>query len=178
MAKFLENELVLDAHYDAKRSRHYLNGHLSVLHCHHYLTLYTQLAEDVEFVDGRKLLADVAEDSFYRVLKDYFANHNLTELHKRVAIAEQYFGAMGLGQMKVKFVGHESGEVELLHSHLDEGWVKKWGETDKPINHVGRGYIAAMFALLNEMPRGSYVVNEVQSLAQGADVSIFNVVMK
>ena len=32
--------------FDDKSYRHYMNGHESVLHCHHYMTLTTKMAED------------------------------------------------------------------------------------------------------------------------------------
>ena len=45
-------EFEIDHRFDPVKNRHYLNGFCSVLHCHHYATLYTQLADDaVDFED-------------------------------------------------------------------------------------------------------------------------------
>ena len=178
MARFIETELTLDHRYDPKTSRHYLNDQLSVLHCHHYATLYSQLADDVEFVDGKKLLADVAEDTFYSVLKDYYETNFVESVEDKIIIAEQYYAATGLGQMNVLFLGHESAEVELLHSHVDEGWIKKWGKRQAPVNFITQGYIAALISLVNNKSVKNYTVIEEESIVSGAERSLFKAVLQ
>ena len=93
-----------------------------------------------------KLLAEAAEDSFFQVLSDYFRQHHIEDVADRISIAEQYYAAVGVGKMEVKCAGPESGEVELVYSHVDQGWIKKWGNHTKPINFITWGYIAALFA--------------------------------
>ena len=41
-------EWVLDHHFDRESCRHTVNGLSSVLHCHHYASLYCQLADDAD----------------------------------------------------------------------------------------------------------------------------------
>ncbi|MBN1292966.1 MAG: hypothetical protein JXB48_14085 [Candidatus Latescibacteria bacterium] len=178
MARFIETELTLDHQYDPKTSRHYLNNQLSVLHCHHYATLYSQLADDVEFVDGKKLLADVAEDTFYSVLQEYFDANSIVTVNDKISIAEQYFAATGLGQMNVVYLGHESAEVELVHSHVDEGWIKKWGKRQAPVNFITQGYIAALVSLVNNKSTKNYQVIEEESIVSGAKRSLFKAVLQ
>jgi hypothetical protein len=178
MARFIETELILDHRYDPKASRHYLNNQLSVLHCHHYATLYSQLADDLEFVDGKKLLADIAEETFYSILQDYYNTNSIEALEDKIIIAEQYFAATGLGQMNVVYIGHESAKIELVHSHVDEGWIKKWGKRQAPVNFIAQGYIAALVSLANSKPAKNYQVTEEESIVSGAERSLFKVVLQ
>ena len=176
MTQFKQTELQLDHQVDTGTWRHYLNGTLTVLHCHHYATLYSQLADDCELLDAKKLLAECAEDAFLPVLADYFAQEGIDAVKDRIAIAEEYFAAYGLGKMTVVCAGSESGEVVLEHSHVDEGWIKKWDRRDAPVNFIGCGYIAAVFAAVFDRPARSFDVCEVQSIVSGAECSRFTVV--
>lgn len=172
MSKFKETTLILDKKFDSKSCRHFLNDQLTVMHCHHYSTLYTQLAIDSEETE---LLKSVAEESFYKALTDYLSKHDICDLESRIDIACQYYAAVGLGKMRVVYLGTESGKVELLASHLDKGWMKKWGKSDQPVNYIGTGYISGMFAAILDCPLGTYKTREMQSIAMGAETSIFNV---
>ena len=178
MAVMKKTEIVLDHKFDSRTCRHTLNGFVSVLHCHHYATLYCQLADDCGMLDGKKLLAECAEDTFVDVLRGYYQEHAVTDVADRIAIAEQCYTAAGLGKMHVTCAGAESGEVDLLHSHVDEGWIKKWGQRDKPVNFITSGYVAALFSAVFDQPVRTYVVNEIASLVSGAERSKFTVVCK
>lgn len=172
MAHFLTNELVLDKTFDNKSKRHYLNGFNIVLHCHHYSTLYTQLALDAKETD---LLAEVAEETFEKLLESYFDEHDIESMDEKIDIAEQYFAAIGLGNMKVKFIGNNSAEVVLLASHLDGGWLKKFGKSDKPVNYISAGYITALVSNVLELPIKTFKAVENNSIAMGDEVSVFKV---
>jgi len=168
--------LQLTLAFDPRTCRHTLDGQSYVMHCHHYAALYTQLAEDCGMLDGKQLLADVAEETFHGVLSGYFARPELTSPAERFGAGEQYFRAIGMGLMKVTAAGPDYGEVTMPFSHLDAGWVKKWGNCDRPVNHLGRGFIAALFAAAFDRPRHSYAVTETVSIAAGAAESHFSVV--
>jgi hypothetical protein len=172
MSHTTQGTLNLTHEFNAERMRHYLNGQLSVLHCHHYASLYTQLAIDAKETD---LLAKVSEETFHGVLTDYFQARSIESLDDRIGIACQYYAAVGLGNAVVRCLGNDSGEVVLENSHVDEGWIKKWGRFDRPVNHIGRGYIAAMFAAVWDKPTGTYEVRETESIVQGAPQSCFRV---
>lgn len=165
-------KLNLKHEFDANRMRHYLNGELSVLHCHHYASLYTQLAIDAKETD---LLAGVAEETFGSVLTDYFQTNGAESVDARVAAACDYFAAVGLGKMTVTYLGNDSGQIVLDESHVDKGWMKKWGKFDAPVNHIGRGYIAGMFSAIWGKPLGTYQVRETESIVMGAEKSCFKV---
>ena len=169
-------ELRLDHKFETRTCRHYLNAEPYVLHCHHYATLYSQLADDCGMLDGRKMLSEVSEDTFRDELTNYYKQHNLTDITDRISIAEQYYSTTGLGQMKVRSAGPEGGEVELLHSHVDEGWIKKWGKRDRPVNFITQGYVAGLFEAIFDRPRRSYLVVETRSIVKGDDRSQFQAV--
>lgn len=157
---------------DDKTYRNYLNGHAVVMHSHHYLALITKLAEDLDDINGPQILADTVEDSMRAIFEDYFQKHAISDPQQKAKVCTGYFSTFGLGKMTLG--GNEQcGEVKLSHSHLDEGWVMKWGKHHKPINHFTRGYVAAVFAAVFNRPPRSYAVTETSSMATGEDQSVF-----
>jgi hypothetical protein len=177
MALIKKTELILDQKFNPQTCRHTLNDQVMVLHCHHYATLYSQLADDCSMLDGKALLAQCAEDTFCETFASYFREHGIESLADRIAIAEQYYSNCGLGKIKVVCAGLDAGEIELTHSHVDAGWIKKWGKRDKPVNFITQGFIAALFAALFNRPPRSYQVVETASIVTGAPVSKFNVII-
>jgi hypothetical protein len=162
-----------DHYFDKKSNRHYINGILSVLHCHHYTCLYTQLALDA---GETALLKECARESFRELLEHYFSTHStITTLEEKVSIASQYYSLLGLGKLEVEFIGKYSGAVQLPYSHTDSGWIKKWGVYVKAVNYISGGYIEALFEVCLAMPAGSFAAEETQSIVMGADRSIFKV---
>ena len=168
-------KLTLQHSFDKDRCRHEINGQTYVLHCHHFASLTTQLANDCKLLDAKKLLMECSEDAFYQVLTDYYRRNNVTDLASRILVAEQYCSHVGLGKMKITYAGPYSGEVVFEHSHVDEGWVKKWGVTDKPVNHIGCGLVTAVFSAIYGCNTRKYRAKEVQSIACGAKTSVIKV---
>lgn len=165
----LEKKEVIRHHeFDRERCRHSLNGFQTVLHCHHYMTLTTQMAEDADdLCNGTEVLISTMEDTIYKVLKNYYDTNNITDLWEKVSIAEQYYTLCGLGQIQWQHAGEFSGWVKVLHSHVDEGWKKKWSQRNKPVNYIGRGFIQAAMALFNDKQPRSYRSEETKSIVCG-----------
>ena len=173
MAIVTNTQVKYDHDFNRKTKRHTINDIQSVLHCHHYTSLYTQLAIDANETD---LIKECARESFRKILDTYFtANPDVDTLSAKVEIGCQYFALLGLGTMVINFLGTESGEVELLSSHTDDGWKKKWGEYDKPVNYISAGYIEAMFESVLNLPANSFIAVETQSIVMGSKVSKFKV---
>jgi hypothetical protein len=169
-------QLIMEHSFDAARNRHYLNGQLAVLHCHHYAALFTQLAIDArDIVDGTRMLLESSEDVFFGMLGDYFKKQGVVDSAERIDLGRQLFSALGLGLMEVPSSGNRGGEVVLKHSHLDAGWLRKWGPSKSPVNFIGGGYLAALFSAAYDKPLRSYRAEETQSIACGADRSIFRI---
>jgi hypothetical protein len=158
--------LRLDFTMDADTNRQYLNGHPVVMHSHHYLALITKMAEDLGDIGGAGILRDVVEETMRAVFDDYIQKNGLTSAQDKCNVGREYYSVFGLGKMVI--TGDEQGgEVRLVRSHLDEGWVMKWGTTDNPVNHFTCGYVAAMFGAAFNKPLKSYTVTEAASIAVG-----------
>lgn len=160
--------------FDENTFRHSINGHGFVLHCHHYMSLTSKLAEDFADLGAVRVLQEAAEDSLRPVLESYVKEHGITAPADRLAVACEYYSFMGLGTMTASGSA-TGGEVKLPHSHVDEGWIQKWGKHDKPINHFTRGYVAAMFAVAFDKPARSFEVAETASIVMGAPTSVLSV---
>jgi hypothetical protein len=178
MAEKKTFDFIVEHQYDPKSSRHFINKKLSVLHCHHYIALYTQLAEDAEQFQGIKHLKDAVEETFYPILKNYFVNYNVDKLEERVKIAEELWRTSGMGLLQFIHIGDFSASAEMTHSHIDEGWIKKWNKREKPVNFITQAYLAASLAAINNEQMKSYEALELQSIVSGAEKSIFNIVRK
>jgi len=157
--------------FDLNRKRYFLNGEPDVFHCHHYTTLLTQLAEDAKAFYGPEILFSAAEEAFYIALEKYFQSHHITSEQDRKEISEQYFSYIGLGLIEIDI----HGKVEIKHSHLDEGWIKKWGLWDKPVNYISQGFIAAAFSAITGNKPGTFKIQEIRSIVCGAQTSKFTV---
>lgn len=170
------SELKLEHRFDAQRNRHYLNNNLTVLHCHHYATLFTQLGLDAkEIVDGTRILKESIEDTFFEALSGYFSQNNVTEAGERMDVAVQMFSAVGMGKMSVISHSENGGEVDMPVAYVDEGWLKKWGKSNSPVNFIGQGYLAAMFSAVYGKSCQTYTISETQSRVMGADKSVFKI---
>lgn len=176
MSFYQKTELELRHHFDPMSCRHYLNNHLTVLHCHHYASLYTQLAMDCSFLNAKKLLAECMEDAVYPMLTEYYREHCIDKIEDRIKMAEELYAAMGLGKMEVRFMGPYSGCVILKYSHVDQGWIKKWGPYSQPVNYITAGFIAATFSAVYDKSPRSYTVTENKSIVCGEAESEFAVV--
>lgn len=170
--------LNLTHRFDPKARRHYLNDALSVLHCHHYATLYTQLALDAEDLGGIKNLVETGADVFGGFLKDYYANQGIASAVERIEIARQYWKSVGMGLIDISTSDEKSGKATMDYSHLDEGWLKKWGGIDRPINFFTQGFLAGVFAAVYDKSPDSYDVAEIKSLVKGDDISEFTITLK
>lgn len=178
MAIEKKTEFVIDHRFDPVTNRHYLNGVCTVLHCHHYATLYSQLADDAVDFEGVRLMREAAEDTFYDVLKNYYAEHCIDSVADKISIAEQYWQAVGMGLIRFTGIGKYAALAVMEYSHIDEGWLKKWGGHTRPVNFFTSGFVAAVAALVNDKPARSFDVRENKSLACGDAVSEFKAVLR
>ncbi len=170
--------LNLTHRFDPSVRRHYLNEALSVLHCHHYATLYTQLALDAEDLGGVKNLIEAGADVFGGFLNDYYAKQGITSAADRIDIAQQYWKTVGMGLIDISSSDEKSGKATMEYSHLDEGWLKKWGGIDRPINFFTQGFLVGVFSAVYGKSPDSYEVSETKSLVKGDDISEFTITLK
>ncbi len=163
--------------FDQKTFQRYLNGFKAVGHAHHYLALLIQMAEKYKEYGGIQIMVESTEDALRPVFDDYVQKHDVGEGADRLKMAAEFYDLMGMGQMQ--FSGDAAGgEVVLTRSHVDEGWIRKYGPADRPLNYWSCGYIAAMFGCaFNRAPR-SYDVEETAGIVMGNKVSRFAVKRK
>lgn len=177
MSIIRNTEFEIDHTFDPANNRHRLNGDCTVLHCHHYATLYTQLALDAVDFEGVKHLTETAEDVFYGVLEKYFTEKCVVDVAAKLELARQYWQASGMGVITFTGVGKYELTAEMDYSHIDEGWLKKWGGADQPVNFFTVGFVAAVAALANNKPVKSFKAVETKSIACGDEKSEFKAVL-
>jgi len=166
--------LKVDHTFNQETYRHSINGHEFVLHCHHYMTLTTKMAEDFSDLGAVQALRESTEDSIRPVLDSYYAENGVTSPEERLAVGAEYYAFMGMGLMDVSGAT-ATGQIKLTHSHVDEGWIKKWGNHHKPVNHFTCGFVAALFGAAFSKPARTYQVAETQSIVMGAPESVLTV---
>jgi hypothetical protein len=160
--------------FDENTYRHFLNGHATVLHCHHYMSLTTRLALDYADVGGPRILAESAEDAIFPMLESYISEKRISDVDSVLEVGVQYYSLMGLGKMAASTTP-AGGMVRLARSHVDEGWVKKWGRAPHAINYFTCGYSTALFsAAFRKRPR-SYHAVETLSIAMGDAETVIEV---
>lgn len=174
----MANTLNLVHRFDPGTKRHYLNDCNSVLHCHHYSTLYTQLALHAEEWGGTRHLVAAGEKVFGDFLRDYYRKYGVDSVPDKTSIAQQYWKSVGMGIVNISTPDETTGKATMDYSHLDEGWLKKWGGFDRPVNFFTQGFLAGAFAAIYNKPFNSYEVRETKSLVKGDDFSEFMITLK
>ncbi len=170
-------ECVFNQRFDNEKMLQYVNNDISVLHCHHYAGLFTKLALTMKKLDGPRLLFESMEESAYLILKKYYISHGVSATADKARIAQDYFGLMGLGALELNITS-SGGSARMSHSHVDEGWIKKWSKTSEPLNFMGQGYLAGAFAIIMQLPVGSCEVTETASIVKGDSHSAFTLTRK
>ncbi|MEO1173312.1 MAG: hypothetical protein AAFX94_14865 [Myxococcota bacterium] len=158
----------LEHTFDTSTYRHFINGHNAVMHCHHYMSLTTALAVQFAENGGTRVLIESAEDSMRPILSEYFVKHSVSDPTERLNLGAELYSILGLGKISVQ--GSFGGGEAILHrSHVDEGWVKKFGPADAPLNFFTRGFVRAIFSAAFDRPARGYAVEENESIAMGAE---------
>jgi hypothetical protein len=163
-------------YFDADRCRHYSNDVNITFHCHHYTALFTRVALEAQkrkVSDAPQLLMSAAEDSFRDVLRIAFDSHFASSYADKMALAQQYYAWVGLGDLDVLCVGVNGGEARLRTSHVDTAWLNKWGKSEQPINFLTCGFLAALLAEVYGKPSRFYRVKETESIVCGSSQSHF-----
>lgn len=163
--------------FDPNHMYQYVNNEISVMHCHHYAALFTKLAIEMEKIGGTSHLRDSMEESSYLTLQRLFLSQKISAKEEKIQIAQQYFGLSGLGQLELT-VNTSGGSAKMIHSHVDEGWVKKWQKEKRPVNFIGQGYVIAAFSMINDKPIGAYDIEETKSIVKGDRFSEFIITEK
>lgn len=149
-----------------------------VLHPYHYVLLCSQLALDTARCDGPRLLSEAAEQAFYRQLDRRCREHGARVAAERLAVARDAWRGAGMGRVEFPEAGADGLTAVMDRSLVDVCWVRRWGRPEAPVNHIGRGFVAAVAALVNDLPPGLFAVEERASLARGDAASVFHAAIK
>lgn len=168
---------IVQDRFDPDKKRFYINDFPIVLHSHHYAVLVTQLADDAMSFKGVQHLQKAAEDTFYEVLKAYFDDHGIGLIGDRIALAEQYWAYVGMGNITFSVVEKQCVIAEMQSSHVDNGWIDKIKSWKQPVNFITAGYVAAVSALVTGHPTRSFIVKEIRSIVRGDPVSVFKAIL-
>jgi hypothetical protein len=168
----MDMECKFEQIFDNTRNLQYVNGEVAVMHCHHYSAIFTRLALNTVDFGGPENLFEAMEETSYLTLLRYFTVENIVSSEEKITIAEQYFSLSGLGKVSFDITG-QGGTASMSYSHMDEGWIKKWGNSRKPVNLIGQGYIAGAMSVIFDNPIGTYAVKETQSIVSGNKTSEF-----
>ncbi len=175
MPRTKQTRLLMKETFEPTRCRHYVNGRMTVLHCHHYASLYTQLADDATLFDGKGILRSTSERTFHRQLLEYARDRQVERAEERAALCERYWAWCGMGELRLGVWSEVGGRVKMPRSHVDEGWIRKFGKRAAPVNFITQGYLAAAWAFIGGLPEGSYRVEEVRSIVSGSEQSEFQI---
>ena len=156
--------------FDSTNMRRTSNNFQVAAHCFHYSMLITQLA-----IDSKKeeTLISSSEDTFLEYITSLIPNE--ASFTEKLKLMCEIFSRIGFGKIEPVFIAKDFGEFKLTRSHFDEGWLKKWGKSDRPVNLIGYGYISAMFSILFDLPRKSFRTLETTSICKGERFSYINI---
>lgn len=150
----------------------------TVLHPYHYVLLCTELALDTVRCDGPRLLSEAAEEAFYRQFDRHCREHGARTTEERLAVASEVWRRAGMGRVEFSAAGSDGLTAVMDRSLVDICWVRRWGRPEAPVNHIGRGFVAAVAALVSDLPPGLFTVEECASLARGDGASVFQAAIK
>ena len=159
--------------FDRARCRYERDGRAVVLFSHHHAIHLTRLFQESPISDGPGILRRTAERIFRPILEQELANAGAASPADRWEACRSYWAWCGLGNLSSADPEADPVRVEMARSQLDEGWLRAWGNSAEPINHLARGYLAAAWAAMQGATPGAYEVDEIESLAAGRPRSVF-----
>lgn len=171
----MAHTLDLKHSFDNITNQHFHGNFSVVLHCHHYMSVFIDLANEFEGKGGPETMIDAAAETFGSFLRLYFLNAGIRDPKERVNVAEQYWKSIGMGVIKIDTNGKDSAKASMDYSHVDEGWLKKGKRTSKPINYITQGFLKGVMQAVHGGTIDNYRVTETNSLALGARKSEFEV---
>lgn len=163
-------QFAIEHHFDPVQKRHYLNNTLSVIHCHHYASLMVQLADDAKEWKAPEHMRSAFAEATYDMLLTAYQTQKVEAISDKILIAQDLFRYLGMGKITLDYTA-KTAEISI--SHVDEGWLSKWGPSEYPINFLGQGFIIAAFAAMSQTKITNWTVVETQSIVCGAKTSQF-----
>lgn len=150
---------------DASRGLAQIGGEPHVFHCHHYnCFLQKSVLDQAALVDAPALLTRPAVEV---VLSE------LRQLKADLARAEELFQTLGFGKVDLSRLGSTGGTAVVSGSHYGQGWLSKFGASEKPVCFFNAGFVEAAARHLFGQ---AFTARESACIAAGAKHCSFEVV--
>ncbi|NLI40327.1 MAG: hypothetical protein GX421_03945 [Caldisericales bacterium] len=154
-------------------------------HCDKFNTRIIKGFEDtLGFEKARQLVHDTAESTAYDSLASFIASKTQDMSPKdALGVAFDLFKVLGYGCYQLLEDNGKGGKVKGSPVYTAEGWLENetkwnWEARKEPVCHVESGLIAAVWEIVNNLPKGSVRVNETACRAQGNPECMFEVEVK
>ncbi len=175
----MANQLNFRHSYDSITNQHFHRNFSVVMHCHHYFSVFIELAHAYEKQGGPRFMQEAAAETFGSFLRLYYLEDGIKDLGERIRIAEEYWRQVGMGIIRISTQDPTYGSARMNYSHIDEGWLKKGAPTSRPINYVTQGFLAGFMQAAYTGGRSrTYEVKETKSLVLGDEYSQFEATLR
>jgi hypothetical protein len=151
-----------------------LDGVMVSLHCHHYNCGLLKALEEMEEINTREIIIQVATEEFYVNFKNYISNHleGKTAREKMDAAADLY-RFMGFGRLDLSRLNEYGGLAYADSSYYVIGWLAKYGRRKTPVCYLTCGFISGILGIIYGQTEGKYIVEEKNCMITGHDICEF-----
>lgn len=158
--------------YDAKHHALEIAGEAMIFHCHHYINYLQRSILDADYIDSPRFMIGAAADSVYLQLQNTCQGLSLDE---GKAMAESIYPTFGYGLIDLSALTSEGGVLTTYKSFFSKTWQLKFGAANRPVDYYTRGYLAAAYATLYQIPLNEVVVTQSRCMACGDEFNQFEI---
>lgn len=155
--------------YDKGFHAYWVGSEPMIFHCHHYnLFLQNSIKDAGEFFDADTLLAQSAEFVVYNQFVELFGKRN--EKNASTETLLDSFSLFGFGKLNIDTINADGGKISSKNEHYSVGYISKYpvpSPDTEGVSYFAKGFIAALFAYLNQQPIFSYQVKQTKCLSKG-----------
>jgi hypothetical protein len=133
-------------HYDKDACKHFIEDVHFVFHCHHYNSLVHRALCKTPYLEGKKLLLEVAAEEFFFILQK-ICNNKRIKGTATLNVAEELYRYIGFGEIELTNLSATGGTAQSPSSHLATGYLYKWGKQVAPVDDFGLAFAVAAWAV-------------------------------
>ena len=161
--------------FDEKHNALNVEGEAMIFHCHHYINYLQRSILDADYIESEPFLIGSAAHAVYNQLSRLCVHHN--EMDAK-ALAEQMYKTFGYGLIDLTDMTNQGLEMKTYKSFFSKTWPLKFGKASKPIDYYTRGYLAAAFSVIYNVPLKDIHVKQTQCMACGDDYNQFSITLQ
>ncbi len=144
------------------------------LHCHHFNCGLINAIEAIDYFDAIEIYINEAAKCFYEYFKNILTIKNYS-VNKALSIAQDIYRFMGYGRIDLSELINGYGTATSDSSYFVVGWFAIYGNRDKPVCYLTRGFIKAIVAAIFDIDINVVKVVETQCMICGNDFCEFKV---